>query len=386
MNIVYLLESTDLCGGVKVVFNHVAEWVERGHRAAVFSPAPYPFWLKKCVPFHQLDLALFHETPFFHESDVIMATCPSHLVTLYPHLHQDCSGKKLIHLVQGYEGDYAEAQPMMETIIQAYSLDVPKITVSEELSRRVGKLYPEGHFMTCGQGLENDIFHPPEPSAPGEVPASQWGLDQKTNTDTPMDVGRDIDDDAPDCCSPDDDPKGIDTRESIVLIGALGISIKRIADGLLAFKAALGKKKDLKLVRVSTMDTREEEEALVGIIDEYHVDLTPLEVGALLRRNRGVLISPSSPGEGFGLPALEAMACGVPTVLTDIPSYRAFSKPRDYALFVPVGAPDKMADALLEISRNTLLKSRLVERGLAVAGEYSYSKVIEKLEACLAYV
>lgn len=349
MNIVYLLESTALCGGVKVVFNHVSALEAKGHRAAVFSPDIYPSWFKKKVAFHRLDLKLFHRTQFFHDADVIMATSPFHLMTLYQHFRQSGSKKKLIHFVQGYEGDCAEGEPFMEIIKQAYSLDIPKIAVSEELCQRIAYRYPGKHYMTCGQGLENDIFYPSETYLYG------------SDSDAGINSG---------------------SHNTVFLIGAFDISIKRIADGLCAFKKASKKKNDLKLIRVSAVDTRAREEDLVGKIDEYHVNQTPQEVGELFRKERGVLISSSSM-EGFGLPPLEAMACGIPTVLTDIPSYRAFSSAGGYALFVPVGNPEKMADALLEISGKQSLRLQLVKRGLAVAAEYSYSKVIKRLEACL---
>lgn len=91
--------------------------------------------------------------------------------------------------------------------------------------------------------------------------------------------------------------------------------------------------------------------------------ITPYNVAQILRRTNGVLVSPSSEAEGFGLPPLEAMACGVPTVLTDIPSYRSFASPADYALFVPVGDVGKMADAIVEISDNMGLRYQLIKEG-----------------------
>ncbi|MBF0302451.1 MAG: glycosyltransferase family 4 protein, partial [Desulfamplus sp.] len=330
-----------LCGGVKVVFNHAAALTENGHSVYILSPAPYPSWFNKRVPFYRLDLNLFHTIPSFNDIDFIIATCPLHLPAVYDYLYPDIS--KLVHLVQGYEPDCAEAEPFIDMITKSYSLNIPKITVSDRLSQRLSALYPGKHFMTCGQGLENDIFYPPEKFI-------------------------------------------ADVIDTVILIGAFDISVKRIADGLCAFKRALEKKENLKLVRISAVDTKTKEEALTVKIDEYHVGITPCEVGELLRRPRGVLVSPSSSGEGFGLPPLEAMACGIPTVLSDIPSYRAFSSPADYALFVPVGDIEQMADAIIELSENGKLRYQLIKRGLEVAGEYSYSKVVERLERCLSTI
>jgi glycosyltransferase involved in cell wall biosynthesis len=48
--------------------------------------------------------------------------------------------------------------------------------------------------------------------------------------------------------------------------------------------------------------------------------------------------------EGFGLPALEALACGTPVVAADLPALREVLG--DQAELVPPGDPDALAGAL----------------------------------------
>jgi glycosyltransferase involved in cell wall biosynthesis len=64
-------------------------------------------------------------------------------------------------------------------------------------------------------------------------------------------------------------------------------------------------------------------EEAIGMADPYAVYFHPLapEVMALFYSSMDVLLSPST-GEGFGIPVLEAQACGTPAVVTDFSAMR----------------------------------------------------------------
>ncbi|KPA10800.1 Glycosyl transferase, group 1 domain protein [Candidatus Magnetomorum sp. HK-1] len=178
--------------------------------------------------------------------------------------------------------------------------------------------------------------------------------------------------------------RAILTPYSVFLVGPFTISVKKIEAALTAYRIASEKRKKLKLIRISPVDTRMEEDRLIKKpAHAYHINIPPEQVAQLFRSQNGILLSSSSPGEGFGLPALEAMACAVPTVLTSIPSYKNFSSPQDYAVFVPVDDPEAMAQALMELMDNRDKKKYLIKRGLDVAAQYSYEKVAEKMEILL---
>src|SRR5207244_4755955 len=66
--------------------------------------------------------------------------------------------------------------------------------------------------------------------------------------------------------------------------------------------------------------------------------------------------------EGFGLPAAEAMASGVPTILTEIPSYLWWDERHDYALFTPEEDGEAMGDALVRLLGDAALCERLARR------------------------
>jgi glycosyltransferase involved in cell wall biosynthesis len=77
-----------------------------------------------------------------------------------------------------------------------------------------------------------------------------------------------------------------------------------------------------------------------------------------------------SMSEGFGLPPLEAMACGVPVVSTDCGGVREFMDGQNGVL-VPVGQPALLADALYELWRQPAYRLLVRDLGLTTASHFS---------------
>ncbi|MDD3487147.1 MAG: glycosyltransferase family 1 protein [Candidatus Moranbacteria bacterium] len=76
--------------------------------------------------------------------------------------------------------------------------------------------------------------------------------------------------------------------------------------------------------------------------------------------------------EGFGLPVLEAMACGTPVAVANNSSLREITEGFG-ELFDPQDAQD-MAEKILEILQNKELKEGLIKKGLDRAGQFSWEK------------
>ncbi len=88
-----------------------------------------------------------------------------------------------------------------------------------------------------------------------------------------------------------------------------------------------------------------------------------------------ILVMPSL-YEGFGLPALEAMACGAAVVVSDAGSLPEIAG--DAALIFKAGNPDSLAESMDALLRNEALRSAMVKRGLSRAGEFSWRTTAEK--------
>jgi glycosyltransferase involved in cell wall biosynthesis len=76
--------------------------------------------------------------------------------------------------------------------------------------------------------------------------------------------------------------------------------------------------------------------------------------------------------EGFGLPPLEAMACGTPVVTSDRSSLPEVV--RDAGIIVPAGEPDEWRKALERVVGDTQLAADLRHRGILRAAQFSWER------------
>jgi glycosyltransferase involved in cell wall biosynthesis len=84
----------------------------------------------------------------------------------------------------------------------------------------------------------------------------------------------------------------------------------------------------------------------------------------------------SSRGEGFGLPALEAMAVGCPVVTTDSGGVRQFATGDANCLMVPPADAPALAEAIRSLVADPERRTELREAGIATAAEYSQDAVL----------
>ena len=88
-------------------------------------------------------------------------------------------------------------------------------------------------------------------------------------------------------------------------------------------------------------------------------------------------VLPSKSGEGLPLVALEAMACGVPVIATNVGGTSEVLN-EDYGKLVPPNAPSSLAEAILEFSQRELSALKKDLRAM-IEQKYSWDKNVEKL-------
>jgi glycosyltransferase involved in cell wall biosynthesis len=102
-----------------------------------------------------------------------------------------------------------------------------------------------------------------------------------------------------------------------------------------------------------------------------------------LYRGATALLFPSL-YEGFGLPVLEAMACGTPVVTSNVAAIPEIAG--DAALLVDPTCVEAMTDAIQRIVDDEGLRETLRQRGLMRAARFSWSNTCTKVRELLAAI
>lgn len=353
MRLVYLLESTEPWGGVRTVLDQADRLAASGHRVEVVSKGEAPTWFPLQATFRETSAFTSDVIP---EADIVIGTYWTTVRSAW------AAGRGLpVHFCQGYEGDLypdgslrreilaryrlplslvpseADCRRLREEIEAAYRLPTIKVTVGPHLKRLIETRFGRP-CHDVGHGIDLGRF------GVGPVRLREAGI-------------------------------------RVLVVGPWEWPVKGIADALDGLGRIKPQWPDLRVIRASQLPQCEAERAL-RVVDEYHCGVHPDRMPALYQ-GCDLLVSASMEAEGFGLAALEAMACGLPCVLASIPAYRSLSGGRDCALFVPPRDPAAIAEAVSTLLDDRGTWHRLRMAGLDVAAAHPIETAVARLEHLL---
>lgn len=271
MNLCFILANPELGGGVKVVFQLAHLATSLGHAVEVHALGPRPGWTQayRCH-YRNREEGSHEHRPY----DLMFAT----YYTTIPAAER-MNARAVVHFCQGYEGDLAHLAGEHSTIAAAYARPHAVMTVNPALGRRLQREFgKQWHFV-------------PPPLDPNFAPPHallSWFRPKR--------------------------------RPRILIPGVFEAEVKGVKHALACANRLRASGMRAHTIRVSTLPVSDEERA-IHQADEFHHAVAPERVADLLRRCDLLLLG-SGPGEGFGLPALEAAASGVPTVAFDLPAMR----------------------------------------------------------------
>ncbi|HXH40015.1 MAG TPA: glycosyltransferase [Thermoanaerobaculia bacterium] len=326
LRIAYLMEDTALSGGTRVQLAQADALIARGNHVRIVTKGLPLTWRSSQAEWVYVDDFNTYDA---REDDFVMATFWTTLSAAWA-----IAPEKALHLCQGYEGAFTAYQPIREEIDAAYRLPIPKLVVARSLIEICRRFSDDVTYL--GQIVDDDFFRPRTP--------------------------------------PENDPL------RVLLCGESQVDLKGVAEGYGAAAHARWFHQKFELIRASPWAPSREEP--LDAVQEFHVALNTREMTRLVH-SCDALIAPNHREEGFGLPAAEAMASGIPVVMTAIPSYQSFDEKHDYALFAPQENAVELGEKLIELLSDPDLRDRLRRRGREVAGQWRAAQVAEKLESWL---
>ena len=329
LSINYLIEGTEMFGGVKVPIHHANLLAARGHRVAVVSKGDRPDWYVISAEFRKVR---DFEPASLPPADVTVAT----FWTTIRAAAAVPSGQAL-HYCQGFEATYTHNAAEHPAIIDAYRTPIPCLAVSPHLVALV-----RNRFGRPGRIV-------PPALAPYWRTAWRWRPHRPAR---------------------------------VLVVNPMEIDWKGVGTGIEAVRLIRSEGLNCRLVRLSQWPLSDAERSILAP-EEFHHRLLPWQVARLVR-NVDILLAPSWEQEGFGLPVLEAMACGVPVVASDISSFRRFAG--DAVTLVAFDRPEAFAAAAIEILSNPARWRECRRRGLEVAGAFSEDRVTTILEEAMFWV
>jgi len=305
-----------------VVIAHGDALTDRGHEVTLVTKSGPPTWRSSRAQWQHVPfLDALDATSF----DFVIGTFWTTLAAAYR-----IAGDRAVHFCQGYEGSFTAYQQQRSQIDEAYRLPLPKITVSPHLVPICRAFHPDASYV--GQIVDETFYQPHAPR--GGVPR-------------------------------------------VLLVGPAQADFKGLDVGYAAVRRARALGAQFELIRASQWAPAEEEPT--DLVSEFHVALPTSEMARLFASS-DVFLGPSRREEGFGLPAAEAMAGGVPAVLSRIPSFSSWDAQHDYAAFADEGDGTAMGEQLAHVLGDAAARAQLARRGREVVEQFRAANTAERLE------
>ena len=321
LRIAYLIEDTEIAGGIRVAAAHADILTELGHDVTLVTKGgPMKWRATRAKLLHVPAFSAIEPRQF----DFVVGTFWTTVASAY-----EIAGRRAVHFCQGYEGSFTGYRHLKPEIDAAYSLPVPKITVSPHLAPICRQFFDDATYV--GQIVDADFYQPH--AAPN-------------------------------------------ARPRVLLVGPAQADFKGIDVGYEAVRHARRQGAEFDLIRISQWLPAENEPT--ELASEFHVAVTT-SIMTTMFATSDIFLGPSRAEEGFGLPAAEAMAGGVPAILSEIPSFLSWSEHRDHALFATEGDGVAMGTQLGRLIDDAELRTALAERGRKVVEQFRATETGRRL-------
>jgi glycosyltransferase involved in cell wall biosynthesis len=356
MRISFVLSSLWLSGGVRVIVECANRLTMRGHQVTLIAPGGTldPDMLNELVPQVKVRESRVARGPHLDIVQMIRLTwslaqtVPPSDVVVSTHTPTTVAGLlasrllrrgRLVWLYQDYREMFI-GRPY-EDCLMRHALRWHKLAlVPSDYSRQELNMYSPGKVVVMGYGLSQpEIFRP----------------------------------------LPVEKRHSVHNQRTILFLGDMRPR-KGLFDFLQAAAVVYEHLKDIVLLIVSKEHCQIES----SVPFEYIYRPTRPEL-ARLYATCDLFVS-ASWWESFGLPPLEAMACGAPIVLTDSRGAREYARPGENCLMVPVRDLAALAEAMYRVLSDPALARGLAANGPPTAAKFTWDQAVDRLEQALGDV
>ena len=349
MKIAHYLRKLHLTGGTKVLAQHQEMMQNLGHEV---------FWFVRevCTDFDfELPIIVVEsvEEISSYEIDILIVNKPKD----YWEVKAVTCGR-LVYLSQAFEVDHMKIRCEKKKKVHHSFLGTIAMNVKWWLKKqRIHKMYAEKTEKWCVSPYLMEVLKPygcPTKLVRNSFDDSLYNLSDKKQNHVPV----------------------------ILSVGDYKLSRKNMP---LLFDALKQVEKKFHLIRVSP-DSISEEEKESGLVGEFYSRIPEKQLAELYRK-ADILVSTST-DEGFGLPVLEAMACGALCVLSGIGAYKGFAgieddAPDNYALFFNPRQSEELTECISDVLSNSEKYEQIRTNGIKLASYYRKDKTIEDLKKAI---
>lgn len=323
IRIIYVLQTTGISGGIRVVFEHLNRLQAKGFAAELWALDGHPTWTNLDTPSRRFKNYQQMIQALEKEKAIKVATWWE---TALPVWLSSVKNGIPAFVVQEIESSFYPGQPeIQKTVVSCYRKEFNNITSAEYTLGEIRSLGLDAKLIPCG--YDDTVYRP---------------------------------------------LKNVKRQDNTLL--ALGRTFfqKNFKQTFEAWKL-LGDKQPHMLLFGSEPQIAKWAKGI-----EYVTKPSDKEANKLY--NRATVFVQTSYHEGFCLPILEAMAAGCPVICTDSHGNRGFSHDGKNCIMVDIDNPKQLAEAIDRVINDKKLQAKLSAAGLETAKEYTWGAVTLKLK------
>jgi len=323
IHVVYVMSNTSICGAAKIIFQQANEWVKKGKKVTIVAYGRKPTWFPiNCS---------YISVPAITKLATCIPYCDLIIATYYTHIGE-CVKTGIAPVAYFEQGDYHlfaydELGESHKAFLQSqYSLAHYILTVSREVAKYIKQLFNR-EAIVIHNGIDTTLFH-----------HRTWIREHKK-------------------------------EDYLLIVGNDQYAFKGIPDMIAAYKIIKEELPHMKLYWITP------ESPTIDVKDVTKVIVAPNQDDIPSIYQQASLYMQGSYYEAFGLPILEAMACGCPVLTTDCIGMRDYVSHNQNAIVLKSHSPMDIAEQVMHVMNNYKIRRKIVAGGLKTARKFRWKKI-----------